>query len=130
MENYYEVWYAKEPTFHVTDEDVASIRRGLAKTHVLVKTLPISNSEDKSFHLKEIFRYMQGHIWSPNGEARSLIRSLGLHHTSMSVGDVIFDSNEGKYYVVDMVGFRTIEPLCTCGHPASDHHHLDECQRQ
>lgn len=39
--------------------------------------------------LERIFAIMQGEIWSPHGEARNLIRSHGLDHTSMSIGDVI-----------------------------------------
>ncbi len=38
---------------------------------------------------EEIWQMMQGETWSPNGEARSLLRSLGLGHTSMYVGDIV-----------------------------------------
>lgn len=40
---------------------------------------------------------MQGEIWSPNGEANELIRSKGLFHTSMSVGDCAVDET-GKNF--------------------------------
>lgn len=39
--------------------------------------------------LEEIFQEMQAENWSPNGEARGLIKSLALEHTSMSVGDIV-----------------------------------------
>lgn len=51
---------------------------------------------------------MQGEVWSPNGEARGLIEALGLHHTSMSVGDVLHEIETGKFYEVAMSGFRLL----------------------
>jgi hypothetical protein len=54
--------------------------------------------------LEQIFHDMQGHIWSPNGEARSLIEARGLSHTSMSVGDAVVDET-GKCYLVASFGF-------------------------
>ena len=41
--------------------------------------------------LAQVYRQMQGFVWSPNGEARQLIASAGVHHTSMSIGDVAVD---------------------------------------
>jgi hypothetical protein len=49
---------------------------------------------------------MQGEQWSPNGEARELIRSLGLSHASMSIGDVVEDEH-GHFYAV-FVGFKEL----------------------
>ena len=46
---------------------------------------------------------MQAEHWSPNGEAKNLIREKGLNHTSMSVGDTIVKN--GVVYMVDMLGF-------------------------
>jgi len=57
--------------------------------------------------LDSVYTQMQGEIWSPNGEARQLIKSLGLSHTSMSVGDVI-ETPDGKFHEVDSIGFREI----------------------
>lgn len=36
---------------------------------------------------------------------------------------------EKLYTVLDSLNLNPKEesPLCVCGHPASDHHHLDEC---
>ena len=48
---------------------------------------------------------MQGEIWSPNGEAYSLIKKTGTH-TSMSVGDVI--ELDGEAFLVDTFGFRDL----------------------
>lgn len=57
---------------------------------------------------EEVFTLMQGENWSPNGEARDYIRSLGLSHTSMSAGDRIYDCQNSKTYQVDFIGFSEI----------------------
>ena len=57
-------------------------------------------------NLDRIFELMQSEIWSPNGEARYLIESHGLKHTSMSVGDIIGIKSE--YYIVDLFGFKRL----------------------
>ena len=58
--------------------------------------------------LEKAWEMMQGHNWSPEGEARDLITALGLRHTSMSVGDLIEIPNTGIIYEVQMVGFKSI----------------------
>lgn len=58
------------------------------KTHVYLKEV---YAED----VEQVFFEMQGENWSPNGEARELIMSKGLRHTSMSVGDAVVD-REGR----------------------------------
>jgi len=57
-------------------------------------------------NLERIFYIMQGENWSPNGEARNLIRKKGLKHTSMSVGDIVKVGN--SWNLVDGVGFKKI----------------------
>ncbi|MDH5279561.1 MAG: hypothetical protein OEW52_00260 [Thermoleophilia bacterium] len=69
----------------------------LDRTHVFLREIEAAD-------LHEVYRVSQGEIWSPNGEARELIRSKGLAHTSMSVGDVIVDA-AGVAHMVEMVGF-------------------------
>jgi len=59
-------------------------------------------------NLDEVYYNMQGDIWSPNGEQREYIKALGLQHTSMSVGDVIYSAAEHKYFMVDTFGFKEI----------------------
>jgi hypothetical protein len=51
---------------------------------------------------------MQAENWSPNGEARPLLKRLGLTHTSMSVGDVIRDE-EGTYWECMDLGWRALD---------------------
>lgn len=58
--------------------------------------------------LNEVYHDMQGEIWSPNGEQREYIKSLGLLHTSMSVGDVVYSVKKNKYYKVAPIGFEEL----------------------
>jgi hypothetical protein len=58
--------------------------------------------------LEEVYRYMQGEVWSPHGEARDLVLALRVFHTSMMIGDVIFDPKLKQYWIVDRVGFKPI----------------------
>ena len=58
--------------------------------------------------LDEIYHLMQGESWSPRGEARDLIKSKGLRHTTMSVGDIIQQGN--KVWMVDRLGFVELKP--------------------
>lgn len=71
--------------------------QNLAKTHVHLLNF---TSDD----LEKIYHSMQGEIWSPNGEARKLIESKKLAHTSMSVGDIVVLDN-GDVMMVDLGGF-------------------------
>ena len=84
----------------------------LDQSHVLLKTLAsfdngrVSTTDpDIMRALGTVFSKMQGENWSPNGEARDLIRSKGLEHTSMSVGDaVVVDGS--TLFLVDRFGFK------------------------
>jgi hypothetical protein len=75
----------------------------LKDNYTLVRILNANSIDD-------VYYQMQGEIWSPNGERRELIEALGLKHTSMSVGDVIFHVESGRYFVVDNVGF-VVDPI-------------------
>jgi len=59
--------------------------------------------------LEDVFMQMQGEVWSPCGEQRGKIQRLGLHHTSMSVGDVIYDQEADKHFVVAPIGMKEIK---------------------
>ena len=72
----------------------------LAKTHILLKEVPPEEN------LERVFMNFQGEVWSPYGEARSLIMSKGLSHTSMSVGDII--EKGGSAWIVDTIGFTQL----------------------
>ena len=53
---------------------------------------------------EQTYHWLQGEVWSPNGEARELIDSLeGIHHTSMSMGDIV--QVDDRFFICQMVGF-------------------------
>jgi hypothetical protein len=61
-----------------------------------------------AFDEEEVFGIMQAHVWSPNGMMNPFIAGLGLHHTSMSVGDIVLDLTDKVYRIVDSIGFKEI----------------------
>ncbi len=97
-----EIWYVK-PDFFGTIRKADDIDPNeVTRTHVHVGNVAETD-------LEKVFEMMQGENWSPMGEARSLIRKLGLAHTSMSVGDII--TVDGVRYMVAFSGFDQIDPL-------------------
>jgi hypothetical protein len=104
MKTKFEVWYMRPEFARFDMEGDCPDPRHLSKTHIHLKTLEL---EGGSAQLERVFHEMQGEIWSPNGEARELIRSKGLRHTSMSIGDVIVV--DGRVNMVASMGFRELE---------------------
>ena len=90
------VFYAKLP--NRLDENALEYIRD---THVLL-------SCTKAEYLGELYSKMQGEMWSPNGEARNIIRLLGLSHTSMTVGDIALCLETGEYYSVEITGWKKL----------------------
>jgi hypothetical protein len=82
----FQILYARQPTFHPS---------GMYGTpYLTLHSLEFSHvfvCEVEALTLNGAVWNMQGEVWSPNGEARPLIQSLGLGHTSMSIGDVAQD---------------------------------------
>jgi len=97
----YQVWYMRPEFFGkgITGSAVPN-PANLSATHVHLKDIEAEG-------IPAAYQAMQGEVWSPNGEARELIQSKGLQHTSMSVGDVIID-DVGNVHVVATVGFKGI----------------------
>jgi hypothetical protein len=56
--------------------------KNLSDTHVKLGTIDSDNP-------RQVYSAMQGETWSPKGEAKELVKKLGLGHISMSPGDVI-----------------------------------------
>jgi hypothetical protein len=54
--------------------------------------------DDIRAFLENVFVHMQAESWSPNGEQHKLITDLGLQHTSMSVGDIIYDDETTTFW--------------------------------
>lgn len=71
----------------------------LTETHILLGEVGERDPE-------EVYEMMQGEFWSPEGQARGLISRLGLHHTSMSVGDVLVVGD--RPLMVDNHGFERL----------------------
>ena len=71
----------------------------LQRTHELLGSVLATDPD-------QIYRLLQGEVWSPAGEARQLIKRLNLTHTSMSVGDIIEIGS--KVLMVDENGFHPL----------------------
>jgi hypothetical protein len=102
-----EIWYCK-PSRGQFDSYEFREKQGtlpepkdLSASHVLLGKISERN-------LGKIYDMMQGENWSPEGEANMFIRGKGLHHTSMSVGDII--KIGGKVYFCDSYGFTELKP--------------------
>ena len=91
----FEVWYHRRPTYR---DDPSITLESFQETHVKVRTAWAKDRDD-------VYNLMQGERWSPHGEARPLIAGLGLGHTTMSVGDILVDT-EGTHYVCESLGWR------------------------
>jgi len=95
-----EIWFMKPSHFtqFITGLDTPTIK-ALPQTHVLLGKVRETKPE-------KLYRILQGDSWSPNGEANALILAKGLHHTSISIGDVL--KIGGKHYVVGSYGFKEL----------------------
>src|SRR5262249_47192968 len=63
--------------------------------------------EVEATSLGDVFYTQQSEVWSPHGEARSLIANLNLSHTSMSVGDVVRAPNQ-SYWLCNCRGWTLL----------------------
>lgn len=100
-----QVWYAKPPMRRLFGQGVFAMREhgvpppdpnDLAETHIhLINVKPTDPVK--------VMQMMQGEKWSPDGSAVKLVKSKGLNHVSMSVGDVIVAP--GRTVMVDTRGF-------------------------
>jgi len=76
--------------------------RKIEATHRFMRCLRADDLEDA-------YRKCQGENWSPNGELRDYVEATGLRHTSMSVGDVLYDWDHGTFHKVVNVGFEDVD---------------------
>ena len=98
----YDVWYMRPEFFCDGIMGAKPDPLNLTKTHIYLRSVEVSA-------LDALYHRQQGEVWSPNGEARDLIRSKGLQHTSMSVGDVAVDI-DGEVFLVANVGWEKLVP--------------------
>jgi hypothetical protein len=96
----FDVFYQKEPKFW--DPEPPQSLEDFEEKYEYVKSVDQFSSVD------QVFWHMQGENWCPYGEARYMIRSLGLRHTSMSVGDLVRTS-DGRIYLCAEIGWEEIE---------------------
>jgi hypothetical protein len=101
----FQVWYMKPEWFREGGFGKLPDPANLEATHVLLKSIEVEAGTPNP--REYVFHQMQGEIWSPAGEARALIESKGLQHTSMSVGDVIV-TESGEKHVVAGFGFKQL----------------------
>ncbi len=104
-----EIWYMKQEFFREFNMGWKFlVRQGTMET--LQKKVPdethVLLGKVREYRPSKIFQLMQGETWSPYGEARDLITKKRLHHTSMSVGDIIVVKR--KIFFVDMSGFKEL----------------------
>jgi hypothetical protein len=97
-----EVWYMTEAGWREVSSGITvhPEKISLGITHELL-------GEIKERNLQKAWVALQGDFWSPHGEARGLIQSKGLRHTSMSVGDVFKIGH--RAWVVAASGFDEID---------------------
>lgn len=97
----FKVYYRKEPRFHL-DNDLTREQVVGNGTHTFLKDVVTDSVEN-------VYWEMQGENWSPRGEARPLIEALGLHHTSMSVGDCVLDVEGDVLWQVANAGWQEVK---------------------
>jgi hypothetical protein len=74
----------------------------LSKTHAELREVEAEGLED-------LYRIQQAHNWAEDWKAtNALLRTKGLGHTSMSVGDVAENIATGEYFVVANVGWQKL----------------------
>ena len=101
------IWYMKPEWFREGICYAKPDPANLDATHVFLTTFEAQEGQPVDHALEDVFLHFQAEVWSPNGEARELIRRLKIQHTSMSVGDVVIDS-AGRVFMVAMFGFADI----------------------
>lgn len=101
----FDVYYAKRDyqVEYWREETALPVINNITDTHVLVNTV-------SSHSLEDVYYRMQGEDWNPGNE---FILSKGLGHTSMSMGDVIYDYHTKKWYLcahhgwVELIGNKS-----------------------
>lgn len=99
-----EVWYAKDTRF--AEDTPVNLTYADNGTHVLLGAVEWRRD------WQSLYGALQGEFWSPKGEARRLIKRMGLAHTSMSVGDVLVCCNPDNTVEVWMcasTGWRQLD---------------------
>lgn len=102
MKRRWDIWYWKQA--HAVEALTGQLKpsiEDLSDTHMFLTHL-------QACHLEDVFKFMQADIWSPKGEARSIIEALDVGHTSMSVGDVAHDVVNDEWWMCDALGWTQL----------------------
>lgn len=100
--SWFTVYYSTPEQFSFNDDlAMRAYKEGTASVNL---SNYIKLTDIRARDLEEVFYMMQGDIWSPMGEARSIITAKRLAHTSMSVGDLVGDA-AGDFYICAITGF-------------------------
>lgn len=59
-------------------------------------------------HLDQVFVELQGENWNRDGRYNQKLIEGGYDHSSMSMGDIIHDVTNNKWFVCAMIGFAQI----------------------
>jgi hypothetical protein len=109
------IWYSKTATFRDFSLGVDFARKlgklptginGVKRSHTILGKIKGPGGKIDNVSLETIFKTLQGEIWSPQGEARNLIKKSKTSHTSMSIGDIVQDGK--RFFMVDKGGFDQI----------------------
>ncbi len=100
MPKIYEVFYARDFDPYC-ELEVDKNNPELTHAHIL----------DQAAHdLEELYVWMQAENWSRNGEGRPFIEAArGVHHTSMSVGDMAREKYSRRLFRCRNNGWEEIE---------------------
>lgn len=106
---YAEVWYRRKARF-TGDPNLDALNA--MNTHVHVHNVQIDLVANPSLSnitalLDYVYSHMQGEIWSPHGEAKPILARRGIHHTSMSIGDIVVLPTHTAYECSE-IGWRNI----------------------
>lgn len=101
----YIVYYKIQPDFENAPAEMNT--QEFFSTYKPVEILAVDHGKGEAA-LEVVYYRMQGEVWSPHGEMRDFIKLLGLSHTSMSVGDVVYSEQDDEFYSVSSDGFEVL----------------------
>jgi|10_taG_2_1085330.scaffolds.fasta_scaffold00058_48 hypothetical protein len=102
----YEVWYQNKMEFYHDEEHPPNPPKDMTETHTKVAKIFFDTNEGIWQNLEMVF-YIMNQAWSPEGEMNDLIRTNKLHHTSMSIGDIV--KTPSGIYMTEKRGFDRID---------------------
>jgi hypothetical protein len=102
------IWYARPAYFRDLILGCASARKqGVHVTRATLATTHVFLGNIEADDPQMAIGLMLGDYWSPHGEAKEWLESIGASHTSMCSGDVI--DFRGRLLFVDVEGFTELE---------------------